>query len=223
MGQRLCSIDRDGSCTAGRINKIFLPSDAWSVMSHFKFVSTINAAEEGCTHSLVLGNRRLRLDTQGLRRASTSNHHPFSSRRAHRWLRSLGCSSWVSLSCRSKGFQPQWDQDRLGGGRWGAGLPQGGLRDQVVPPTRGTTGTSHPSAGLTSGERAGQCGELEGPQHLPQGQLAPRALPAPLELPTKGMCLSQIHRSYVQVSAESETVNYSWKCCPPATHSTPPR
>lgn len=57
---------------------------------------------------------------------------------------------------------------------------------------------------------------------LHRGQLAPRALPAPLELPTKGMCLSQIHRSYVQVSAESETVNY-WKCCPPATCSTPPR
>lgn len=92
MGQRLCTIDRDGSCTAGRINKIFLPSDAWSVMSHFKFVSTLNAAEEGCTHS-SFGNRRLRLDTQGLRRASTLNHHPFSSRRDIRRLHSLGCSS----------------------------------------------------------------------------------------------------------------------------------
>ena len=44
-----------GSCTAGHINKIFLPTDKWSVMSHFKFVSTINAAEEGCTHFLVWG------------------------------------------------------------------------------------------------------------------------------------------------------------------------
>lgn len=135
MGQRLCTIDRDGSCTAGRINKIFLPSDTWSVMSHFKFVSTINAAEEGCTHSLVLGNRRLRLDTQGLRRASTSNHHPFSSRRASRRLHSLGCSSvgvsepQIQKVSNPSGTRTGW------GGRQGAGLHQGGLRDQVVPST----------------------------------------------------------------------------------------
>lgn len=103
----------------GRINKIFLPSDAWSVMSHFKFVSTINAAEEGCTHSLVLGNRRLRLDTQGLRRASTSNHHPFSSRRAHRWLRSLGCSSVGVSELQIQRFPTPVGPGQAGGGEDG--------------------------------------------------------------------------------------------------------
>lgn len=33
------------------------------VMSHFKFVSTINAAEEGCTHFLVLGNKKVEVGT----------------------------------------------------------------------------------------------------------------------------------------------------------------
>lgn len=135
MGQRLCTIDRDGSCTAGRINKIFLPGDTWSVMSHFKFVSTINAAEEGCTHSLVLGNRRLRLDTQGLRRASTWNHHPFSSRRTSRRLHSLGCSSVGASEPHIQRFPSPVGPGQAGGGRQGAGLHQGDLRDPVVPST----------------------------------------------------------------------------------------
>lgn len=135
MGQRLCTIDRDGSCTAGRINKIFLPSDTWSVMSHFKFVSTINAAEEGCTHSLVLGNRRLRLDTQGLRRVSTSNHHPFSSRRASRRLHSLGCSS-------VGGSEPQIQRfpTSMGGGQAGGKM---GSRTAPGRP-EGPSGAKHP-------------------------------------------------------------------------------
>lgn len=50
----------------GLINKIFLPSDTWSVMSHFKSVSTINAAEEGCTHFLVLGKQKAEVGTHGV-------------------------------------------------------------------------------------------------------------------------------------------------------------
>lgn len=57
-------------------------------MSHFRFVSTINAAEEGCTHFLVWGNRRLRLGhTRGWRRASTWKHHPFCSKRVRSSVR----------------------------------------------------------------------------------------------------------------------------------------
>lgn len=221
MGQRLCTIDRDGSCTAGRINKIFLPGDTWSVMSHFKFVSTINAAEEGCTHSLVLGNRRLRLDTQGLRRASTWNHHPFSSRRTSRRLHSLGCSSVGASEPHIQRFPSPVGPGQAGGGRQGAGLHQGGLRDPVVPSTPSQEGHHWHKPPWHRADTWGESRRAAwGAGGSPAGT---QGTPAPLELPTKGMCLSQIHRSYVQVSAESETVNYSWKCCPPATHSTPPR
>lgn len=136
MGQRLCTINRDGSCTAGRINRIFLPSDTWSVMSHFKFVSIINAAEEGCTHSLVLGNRRLRLDTQGLRRASTWNHDPFSSRRASRRLHSLGCSSVSVSEPHIQRFPTPVGPGQAGGGKTGSRTAPGRLE--------GPSGAKHP-------------------------------------------------------------------------------
>lgn len=194
----------------------FLPGDTWSVMSHFKFVSTINAAEEGCTHSLVLGNRRLRLDTQGLRRASTWNHHPCSSRRASRRLHSLGCSSVGASEPQIQRFPSPVGPGQAGGEdreqgctreAWGTKWCHEGHHWHKPPWHRADTwGESRRAAWGAGGSPAGTQGT-----------------PCSSELPTKGMCLSQIHRSYVQVSAESETVNYSWKCCPPATHSTPPR
>lgn len=98
------------------------------------------------------------------------------------------------------------------------GLPWGGWRVPVVP--------SSPHTALALGQQAQGTawGHTADPSMSPQGLvLVPRALPAPPERPTEGMCLSQIHRSYVQVSAESETVNYSLKRCPPAPRSTPQR
>lgn len=119
-------------------------------MSHFKFVSTINAAEEGCTHFLVLGNRRLRLGhTRGWGRASAWNHHPFCSRRARSSVRGV-------LSHTSKGFQPQRDRDRLGheeGERGCSGEAPGTKRCHLgCHPEGDAQGTARgPGAGGTQG------------------------------------------------------------------------
>lgn len=120
-------------------------------MSHFKFVSTINAAEEGCTHFLVWGTEGWGWDIASLRRASTSNHHPVvpatEAEVSPTWPERVGAGRqslpWAQLSdsCEIQGFPTPAGADQAGRGRGGsrAGcLPYGHtsapgrLRDRVL-------------------------------------------------------------------------------------------
>lgn len=134
-------------------------------MSHFKFVSTINAAEEGCTHFLVLGNRRLRLGHTGFEKGQhIEASPPFAPGERAEGRPRQGAAQRGVLSHRSKGFQPQQHRDRLGeeeGERGRTGEARGAKWCQAAPPAGGTTGTSQPPHGAETleGAAGGQRGD----------------------------------------------------------------
>lgn len=113
-------------------------------MSHFKFVSTINAAEEGCTHFLVWGTEGWGWDIASLRRASTSNHRPV-------------------VPATEAEVLPTWPE-RVGAGR--QSLPWVQLSDGLWDPR-----ISNPSRSGSGWERKGGAGRAAFPTgiHLHQG------------------------------------------------------
>lgn len=127
-------------------------------MSHFKFVSTINAVEEGCTHFLVLGNRRLRLGHTGFEKGQHIEPSPLVAPGERAQGHSCRAAAQRGFpSRRSKDFRPQWDRDRLGVEEREWGCTQKAQRTkwcQAPPPLRGTTGTSQPLCGTGIRERA---------------------------------------------------------------------
>lgn len=134
-------------------------------MSHFKFVSTINAAEEGCTHFLVLGNRRLRLGHTGFEKGQHIEPSPLLLQASEPRATLARVQLSRGLSHRSEGFQPQRDRDRLGeeeGERGCTGEARGTKWCQASPPVRGTTGMSQPLCGAETW-RASHRGTARGP------------------------------------------------------------
>lgn len=152
-------------------------------MSHFKFVSTINAAEEGCTHFLVSGNRRLRLGHTGFEKGQHIEPSPLllqaSEQRATltRAQLSGGFRATHPKVSDPNGTGTGWERSRGSGaapgrleGPSGARdpLPQGPPLPQASPqltPGEGAAGGQHGDPG---GDPSTLCGGLAGAQGAPR-------------------------------------------------------